>query len=162
VPSAAGCRSVRGRIAPAARGRGRGRFPHDASLRRSWRRTWAGRPYACDHTAKRGAEYAQRKRRRPLRAAALCLLIVTSRGLDDLGVGEIRCLRQREKIIRVVAVRGFPVAFRIAVAALEGDVVESALFRRVLPDAGGDETDADLGDRGVLGFSGFVFLRVLQ
>ena len=41
-----------------------------------------------------------------------------------------------------------------------GDVVEGSFFRLVFPDAGVDLIDADLGDRRVLGLSGFIFLRV--
>src|SRR5271166_2238188 len=71
----------------------------------------------------------------PRRAAALYLFIVAVAQLGDLGVGHVSRLGERQQIIRVVAVRGLPVPFAIAVAALEGNVVEGALFRLVFPDA---------------------------
>src|ERR1022692_3365379 len=82
-------------------------------------------------------------------------------GFDDLRVRQVRRLGEGQEIVRVVAVRAFPL-FAVLVAALEGDVVEGSLFRLVFPDAGRDQADADFSDRGILRFSGFVFLRVVE
>ena len=76
-------------------------------------------------------------------------------------VREVCRLGEGQQVVRVVAVRALPLV-AVLVAALEGDVVECSLFRLVLPDAGRDQADADFSDRGILRFSGFVFLRVLE
>src|SRR5262245_36523761 len=81
--------------------------------------------------------------------------------LEDPAVREIGQLGEREQIARIVAVRGLPVAFAVAVAALEGHVVESAVLGAALADAPRYEADADFGDglvRG-FGFRGVCFLR---
>src|SRR5579872_73117 len=92
----------------------------------------------------------------PLRLFAVPVAV-----LDDLGVGQVRRLGEGEEIVRAVAVRALPL-FAVIVAAFERHIMEGALFRLVLPDAGRDQSDADLADRGVLRFRRFVLLRVLQ
>jgi type IV secretory pathway TraG/TraD family ATPase VirD4 len=77
--------------------------------------------------------------------------------IQNLRVRQIGEFREGQKIVPAVVRCRFPVAFRVAVAAVEADVIEHPSFALVLEDAGRLKADADFGDRGVF-LRGFVLV----